>query len=305
MPHAPESRITHPTVPPPWVSPRGWRCHEWAEACAGGQRECGEAHPNARPGKAAKWAYFCPKEALAAPSRPPHNPRRRLPSTPRLRPTLLSFGHAPAAGVNGRQRHRPPARLTGASANHCPGCCPATNQRTGEAGGLSLPGRSSPQWARPPPRHAVPATAHPRLEPCSASFSQSLQCSWSFSSAAGREGLAGGRLTAVSLSSAILNGASARAAPPQQSTPRLGGGPRGMPGVVVCVGMRGLGCAGAGTTIPVSLWGCRGAGRRWREGSLTPGSRVGAPPHGEPRPGPPLAHSPRRPRCSRLRPLPA
>lgn len=198
----------------------------------------------------------------------------------------------------------PPARLTGASTNRCPGCCPETNQSTRGAGRLSLPGRSSPQWARPPLWHAVPAAAHPRLEPCSASFSQSLQCSWSFSSAAGRGDLAGGRLTAVSLSSAILNGASARAAPPQQSAPRLGGEPRGMPGVVVYVGMRGPGCARAETTIPVSLWGCPGAGRRWREGSLTPGSRMDALPGGEPRPFPLLPRSTPKPRCSRLRPLP-
>lgn len=277
MPHAPENGITHPTVPSPWVSPRGWRCQGRAEARAGGQRECGETHPNARPRRAAKWAYFCPKKALAAASRPRCSHRSRHPCTPRPRPTPLSLGHAPAAGVNGRQQHRPLARLTGASANRCPGCCPPTYQRTRGAGRLSLPGRSSPQWARPPPRHAVPAATHPRLEPCSASFSQSLQCSWSFSSAAGRGGLAAGRLTAVSLSSAILNGASARAAPPQQSAPRLGGRPRGMPGVVVCVGMRGPGCAGAGTTIPVGLWGRPGVGRRWREGSLTPGQPCGCP----------------------------
>lgn len=259
MPHAPESSIMHATVPPPWVSPRGWRCHAWAEVSAGGHRECGETHPKARPGRAAKWAHFCPKKELAAPSRPPRRYRGRHPSTPRPRPTLLSFGHAPAAGVNGRQRHRPLVKLTGASTNRCPACCPATNQSMEGAGRLSLPGRSSPQWARPPPWPAVPVAAYPLLEPCSASFSQSLQCSWSFSSAAGREGLAGGRLTAVSLSSAILNGASARAAPPQQSSPRLAGVPRGMPGVVVCVGLRGPGCAWAGTTIPVrSLWVSRG-----------------------------------------------
>lgn len=104
----------------------------------------------------------------------------------------------------GASRPLPPARPTGSSTNRSAGCCLAANQRARRAGCRSLPGRCPPQWARPPSRRAAPAGAHPRLDPCSASFSQSLQCSWSFSSADGRGGLAGGRLTAVSPSSAIL-----------------------------------------------------------------------------------------------------
>lgn len=88
-----------------------------------------------------------------------------------------------------------------------------------------------------------PAAAHPRLEPRSASFSQSLQCSCSFSSADGRGGLARARLAAVSLSSAILKRGLGACRTP--ATRRA------------AIGRRAAGHAGTG-----SLPGHAGAGRR-------------------------------------------
>lgn len=203
-PQAPGSGTTRPTVPPPWVPPvlpemlgGGWGLR-W--------RECGETRPNAWTRRAANWAHFCQKQALAALfwlAR--RHTTARHPSTPRPGPTPLSFR---TRSHNRREWESagpsPPARLTGSPTNRSARCCRAANQRARGAERRTLPGRCPPQWAKPPPPRAAPAAAHPRLEPRSASFSQSLQCSWSFSSADGRGGLAGGRLTAVSLSSAIL-----------------------------------------------------------------------------------------------------
>lgn len=205
----------------------------------------------------------------------------------------------------GARQPAPPARLKGSSTNRSTGCCPSANERARGAGRRSLPGRCPAQWARPPPRRAAPAAAHPRLEPRSASFSQSLQCSWSFSSADDRRGLAGSRLTAVSLSSAILKGGLGACRAP--ATKRA------------AIGRRGAGHAGTGSSragawgraaprpelpFPPALGG-PGAGLRGPEVSLTPGppcreNRGG----GESRPGPAAARSAPTPRCPSGHPLP-
>lgn len=91
-PEAPGSRITHPTMPPPWVPPRCQKCQEGDGACAGRQGKYGETNPNARTRRAANWAHFCQKQALAAPFWLPRRQRAgRHSSTPRTGPTLLSF----------------------------------------------------------------------------------------------------------------------------------------------------------------------------------------------------------------------
>ncbi|XP_074765231.1 uncharacterized protein LOC141961795 [Athene noctua] len=223
----------------------------------------------------------------------PHTPRRPLPiratDEPDPAPLQDTLPQLPRKAASGP----PPGRLTAGSTNRRAGRRLPANQRARGAGHRSLPGRCPPQWARPPPRRAAPAAAHPRLEPRSASFSQSLQCSWSFSSAGGRGGLAGGRLTAVSLSSAILKRGlgACRAPAPKRAA----------------IGRRAAGHAGTG-----SLRGQAGAGpRRGRDYSSR--RALGAPRGGAPGAGglgrtaaAARGHPPRRRAAARLprRPFP-
>lgn len=185
------------------------------------------------------------KNALAAPFWLPRGqPPRRHPSAPRTGPTLLSFrtrshtrreleprGPVPPRQTDGRLAQSQRGMLRAGQSARRRGGAPRTSR--------PLPASMSPAAAA----GAAPAAAHPRWEPRSASFSQSLQCSWSFSSAGGRGGLAGCRLTAVSPSSAILKrGLGACRTPPTKRA---------------AIGRRLAGHAGTG-----SLRGCAGAGPR-------------------------------------------
>lgn len=108
------------------------------------------------------------------------------PGPGRGRPCLAS-GHAPATGVNGSQTARPPPGAIDRRLGQSQRAVPSADQSARARGGAPLTSRPLPASMGPAgAAERGPAAAHPRFEPRSASFSQSLQCSRSFSSAGGR-----------------------------------------------------------------------------------------------------------------------
>lgn len=164
-----------------------------------------------------------------------------------------------------------------------------------------LPSSMGPAAAAP----GGPAAAHPRLEPRSASFSQSLQCSWSFSSADGRGGLARGRLAAVSLSSAILKRGLGACRTPATRRAAIGRRAAGHAGTGSLPGHAGAGRRrdrdhSSRRPLRASRGGAAGAG-----GYHTGAAARGRPPRRRTAARPSVSRPPLRPRCLRSHPLPA
>lgn len=175
------SGTTCPTMPPPRVPPR---CREGDGVRAGGPGDCGETHPDARTRRAANWAHFCQKKALAAALWLPRRHRAgRYPSTARTGPTLLSFGTrshnrrewepaGPSPPPDRRAARpiaardaawRPISAPVGRGAAHFPAAA-RLNGPGRRRGGRPRPALT-PGWTRAPPRSRSRCSARGRSPP--------------------------------------------------------------------------------------------------------------------------------------------
>lgn len=183
-PQPPGSGTTCPSMPLPRVPPRCWRCREGDGVRAGGPGDCGETHPDARTRRAANWAHFCQKKALAAALWLPRRHRAgRYPSTAQTGPTLLSFGTrshnrrewepaGPSPPPDRRAARpiaardaawRPISAPVGRGAAHFPAAA-RLNGPGRRRGGRPRPALT-PGWTRAPPRSRSRCSARGRSPP--------------------------------------------------------------------------------------------------------------------------------------------